>query len=233
MLKYSPANTKLKKIPFTGKVYSLDLLAGYSCPFAKDCKSKVVIIDGQRKVKDSPSCKFRCYAVSLEALYPHTFSLHKSNFECIKSTRGVNNLTNLMDRTLPIDASIIRFHTAGDFFKKEYFQAACKLAEKHPDIKFYAYTKALPFWIECRREVPPNFILTASYGGTHDFLIEKYRLKNSRVLFTKKSARSLSLPVSSTELHALTNRGNFALLLHGTQPKGVNSVWKKIKQKQK
>ena len=55
MLQYSKANAKLKKLykvealaewlkfgrwDRKANVYSLDLLSGWSCPFAKDCKSK-------------------------------------------------------------------------------------------------------------------------------------------------------------------------------------------------
>ena len=73
MLKYSAANAKteaLKQVdelkPFLDgkrKIYSLDLLSGYSCPFAKACLSKAV--DGQnygRHIVDGPENEFRCFS---------------------------------------------------------------------------------------------------------------------------------------------------------------------------
>ena len=64
MLKYSQANAKthaMAAVPELAaylegkrKIYSLDLLSGYSCPFARECLSKVVEVDGKRAIKDGP-----------------------------------------------------------------------------------------------------------------------------------------------------------------------------------
>ena len=62
MLKFSKANAKieaLSKVPELAKylegkrkVYSFDLLSGYSCPFAEQCLSKATVqLDGKRKLK--------------------------------------------------------------------------------------------------------------------------------------------------------------------------------------
>ena len=49
------------------KVYSLDLLSGYSCPFAEKCLSKAVVQDnGKRKIKDGLKTEFRCFSASQE-----------------------------------------------------------------------------------------------------------------------------------------------------------------------
>ena len=71
MLKYSPANAKTEALkqsdelkPFLAnkrKIYSLDLLSGYSCPFAKACLSKAVADEnGKRKIQDGKDNEFRC-----------------------------------------------------------------------------------------------------------------------------------------------------------------------------
>ena len=68
MLKFSKANAKtqaLKQVPElqkflgkrgrkTAKVYSLDLLSGYSCPFAEKCLSRAIVMpDGKRVINVS------------------------------------------------------------------------------------------------------------------------------------------------------------------------------------
>ena len=65
MLKFSNANAKteaLKQVPELAeylkdkrKIYSLDLLSGYSCPYAEKCLSKatVDITTGKRKIQSS------------------------------------------------------------------------------------------------------------------------------------------------------------------------------------
>ena len=78
MLKFSKANAKteaLKQVdelkPYLEgkqKIYSLDLLSGYSCPFAEKCLSKATVdkATGKRKIKDGPYTAFRCFSASQE-----------------------------------------------------------------------------------------------------------------------------------------------------------------------
>ena len=77
MLKWSKANAKTERLNEScwaiakhldggRKVYSLDLLSGYSCPFAEQCLSKAVEVDGKRTIKDGPKTEFRCFSASQE-----------------------------------------------------------------------------------------------------------------------------------------------------------------------
>ena len=56
----------------------------------------------------------------------------------------------------------IRWHDAGDFFSPEYLDMALKMAAKHPDVKFYAYTKMAGAALAKK---PPNFIINWSEGA--------------------------------------------------------------------
>ncbi len=56
----------------------------------------------------------------------------------------------------------IRWHDAGDFFSPEYLDMALKMAAKHPDTKFYAYTKMAAAALA---QKPPNFIINWSEGA--------------------------------------------------------------------
>ena len=95
MLKYSPANAKtdaLKQVdelkPFLAdkrRIYSLDLLSGYSCPFATECYSKAVVQpNGKRKIEDGPKNKFRCFSASQEVQYNGVYNLRKHNFDTLR-----------------------------------------------------------------------------------------------------------------------------------------------------
>ena len=68
--------------------YSFSLPAGYSCPYAAECRSRTVYTgkryktgEGQGKVEDGPLCKFRCFAVSGEGQYKAVRGMRNSNFE--------------------------------------------------------------------------------------------------------------------------------------------------------
>jgi len=56
----------------------------------------------------------------------------------------------------------IRWHDAGDFFSPEYLDLALKMAAKHPDTKFYAYTKMAGAALAKK---PDNFIINWSEGA--------------------------------------------------------------------
>lgn len=233
MLKFSPANNKIKQLstveslqPYLAdkrKVYSLDILSGWSCPFARECLSKVhVDIHGKRTVRDGLETEFRCFSASQEALFKGVYDLRKHNFDLLRKS---GDMLGLLSDSLPKNAGIIRIHVAGDMFSQAYLEAWAMLACERPDVLFYAYTKSLKYWLELRsrRAVPKNLILTASYGGRDDGLIKKNRLRYAKVVYSVEQAESLGLDIDHDDSHAADPskwRQSFALLIHGTQPAG-------------
>ena len=69
----------------------------------------------------------------------------------------------------------------------------------------------------------PNFVLTASYGGRNDNLISERALRCTKVVFSEAEASKLGLEIDHDDSHAARpslKDQDFALLIHGTQPKG-------------
>lgn len=60
-------------------------------------------------------------------------------------------------------AVTVRWHDAGDFFSPEYLDLALKMAAKHPNVKFYAYTKMAGAALAKK---PDNFIINWSEGAS-------------------------------------------------------------------
>lgn len=120
---------------------------------------------------------------------------------------------------------IVRIHVSGDFFSQTYFDAWLQVAKNNPSILFYAYTKALPLLVKRLNDIPNNFRLTASYGGTHDHLISKHNLKFAKVVKSVEEANKLRLKIDHDDSLAYGSSKSFALLVHGQQPAG--SVWAK------
>ena len=56
----------------------------------------------------------------------------------------------------------VRWHDAGDFFSPEYLAMALKMAAKHPEVSFYAYTKMAGAALAKK---PDNFIINWSEGA--------------------------------------------------------------------
>ena len=235
MLKYSPANAKteaLKEVeelkPILAdkrRIYSLDLLSGYSCPSANDCLSKAIVVDGKRKIKDGPNTKFRCFSASQEVQYNGVYNLRKHNFDTLRGLH-LNDMTHELNQAMPKNLGICRIHVAGDFFNRDYMFAWINMALMHQDRLFYAYTKSLKYWLQNMEwiEKLDNFILTASYGGRDDDLIFKHGLRHCRVVGSEAES---TLPIDHDDSHAARpsqRHNSFNLLIHGTQPKGSEAA---------
>lgn len=232
MLRFSRGNAKLDKLEskIKGQVWTFSLLSGWTCPYAKLCHSRAVEgPNGKMHIEDGKDTQFRCFSASQENFYRNVYNVRKQNTEAIKSAIVDSTLESLLISSIPAKAKAIRIHVGGDFFVQSYFDAWIATAKQFSDKIFYAYTKALPFWIKRLGQIPDNFILTASYGGHRDDLIGKYNLRSALVIDepierkARKIAKNLGLPIDHDDsIAALPKFRNtsFALLLHGIQPKG-------------
>ena len=77
----------------------------------------------------------------------------------------------------------IRWHDAGDFFSPEYQELALKMADKHPGVKFYAYTKMADAVLA---DKPGNFIINWSEGA-HTSQEKKVKANDASLDTTKNS----------------------------------------------
>ena len=238
-LTFSPANAKLRKLAkhrsmrrwlrHDRHVYSFDLLSGWACPFANACLSKVQTrSDGTRYLEDGARAEYRCFSASQEAVFTATYAMRTRNFTALRTAQTTARMYDLLSSGLPDQCGVLRLHVAGDFFNAAYFRAIVKLARAYPDRLFYAYTKSLPYWIEQHRDVHDldNLILTASYGGRSDHLIDTHQLRSVRVVYSTYAARQHKLPLDHDDSHAAdpTRRSrSFALLIHGQQASGTDA----------
>jgi len=225
MLKLSKGNAKLGK-----DVYVFSLPAGYSCPGARDCKSRAVVTNGKAKVVDGKHTRFRCFAASQEAQYPQTREARWHNYELLRARKTAPQMATELLLTLPDKADKVRIHASGDFFSQAYFDAWLRVARSRPQTTFYAYTKSIKYWIKRIDKIPENFILTASHGGSQDQWIGP-NMRTATVVYSEQTAADLGLEIDHDDSLAMKHGPDFALLLHGTQPKGSEAS--KAKQKLK
>jgi hypothetical protein len=227
-LKFSNGNSKLAP-----NIFTLSLPAGYACPGAFHCKSQAVKTSEGFRIKDGPNCQFRCFAAIDEVLKPNVRNQRWHNFNLLKG-KTVTELVELITTSLPHPnwKYLVRLHVSGDFFSQDYFDAWLTVARLNPQTVFYAYTKSLPFWLARKGVLPVNLRLVASRGGKWDNLIKPNKLRSATVVYTEAQAMELGLPIDHDDSHAYEGRGDFALLLHGTQPAGTESAkaWQTLKK---
>jgi hypothetical protein len=213
LLRFTKGNAKLGK-----GTHIFNLPAGHTCPFAKECLSKAHPLTG--KIADGKHTKFRCFAASSESQYKNARTMRWDNFGLLHRKTSLD-MANLISLSLPKGVKLLRIHESGDFFSQDYFDAWLSVASRNPHVLFYAYTKAIPFWLARLDNLPSNIRLTASLGGTHDDLAIKHNLKTSYVAFSEEAANIRGLEIDHNDSLAYgPNEKSFALLIHGTQPAG-------------
>ena len=220
-------NAKLDK-----DTHSFSLPAGWSCPGAKSCMTKVDPDTG--KLIDGTFQKFRCFA-AVDEVRPNVRDIRWKNFRLLIEAESVEGMTDLIVRSFPRDVKKMRVHVSGDFFNINYFDAWMAAAKRFNQCQFYAYTKSLHI-IKQRQEkgmIPPNFAITLSEGGAWDDRIEALRtiaedmgqsLGTSKVVYHPDEAKDQNLPIDQDESLALKGDRKFALLLHGMQKQGTDAA---------
>jgi hypothetical protein len=213
ILKLSDGNQKIKRQSqqYNLKIAVFDLLAGLTCPAALQCKASTLVKNGdinQRFVLDE-HINYKCFAVKSESQYLWTF-LNRLVNSLIVSIAPQDELTNDLNELIQ-NHDMIRIHGSGDFFLKKYFMSWVTAAKNNPNMKFYGYTKMLPY---VKYSKPDNFGLVYSDGGKFDGKVDK-TTPICAVLF---DGQELDFPISCEELeddfqHILKGE-SFSLHLH-------------------
>tara|TARA_R110000803_G_scaffold75455_1_gene139831 strand:+ start:4788 stop:5402 length:615 start_codon:yes stop_codon:yes gene_type:complete len=157
-----------KNTYYTGTVYEWNLPTGWTCPSAKECLVKVDKLTGKM---DNKSNAYKCYSASAE------------RFPGVRKSRW-GNLEQSKDSLppLPKKCKSVRIHSSGDFYSQEYFNKWIDFCNDNKDVEFWAYTKSLNYWVRRINDIPKNLVLTASWGGKHDNLINEFNLKSAMVI---------------------------------------------------
>jgi len=190
---------------YTGDVYEWNLPTGTTCPFALECRVSVDRVSGKFDVTKG---QYRCYASSSER-FPAVREHRWKNFELVKA--GIKP-------TIPKDCKAIRIHASGDFFNQAYFDMWVDIAKDNPNVEIWAYTKSIGYWVNRINDIPDNFVLTASYGGRQDDLIEQYGLKNVKV-YESIDLVPNDRPIDNNDDWARKPKIDFALLDNMKVPK--------------
>lgn len=223
LLSFSLGNGKLEK---TTLIWAIT--AGLTCPGANMCRSHASYNSGVRTITDGPQATVRCFAASAELQYTETYASRRRNWIIIKACLAVSFdfaiqvLSTAIASNIKDDTELVRIHESGDFFSPQYRDLWFAVLNLYPSLKGYAYSKSLPLFLGVT--MPSNFYLTASYGGVYDSLIDQGLFtRYAKIFMSESDAIAAGLPVDVDDKHCFLP-GPFALLIHGTQPKGTKAA---------
>lgn len=242
VLGFSKNNAKLEWPYFS-------LPAGYTCPFATVCKNFPAKWEGpikggkfkrpaswDKNIKPGPQAEIMCYAARAQGQYPGANVQAFKNLDLLKKMKTKEKMANLIIKSMEYhglaNTDILRIHEAGDFFSQDYLDAWIEVAKKMPQTLFYAYTVSLPYYMARKDSLPKNFKMIASMDKNNEQFILDNGLRYSRVVGSEEEARELGLPIDVDDSIAWGSDDNFALVIHGSQPKGSEAA-ETLKQNRK
>lgn len=210
-------------------VFSLP--AGYTCPAADICLSMAqrhgkTFKSNGLKIKDMGTV--RCFAAQTEVQYKAVRDSRWRNWDLLKQQGGKAGMAKLIEKSLKFhmegtNTKLVRVHDGGDFYSQDYFDAWMLVAKKMPRILFYAYTKSIKFWVKRKKDIPDNFNLIGSKGGKLDALLSKEEFRQAVIIQDKGEAIEKGLQIDVNDFLAAFGRSDFAMLIHGAQPKGTQN----------
>jgi hypothetical protein len=162
-------------------------------------------------------CAEVCYAAQGHMGMPAASAAYERNFTKVMKIGRSRKLSNLLCEDIGSMRRIthIRLHDSGDFFARWYYEAWLEVAERNPEITFYAYTKSIPFldW----ESHPSNLRVVQSMGGKRDKDIDDSK-PHSRI-FVDAHERSIAgyCDGNQSDLPAILGRRKIGLVYHGTR----------------
>jgi hypothetical protein len=147
----SDGNSKLKK----SGIVSFNLIPIVHCPMAGSCKAFCYATVGQQSFKSGVVRRAKAFKATMQEDFVERMVL-----EIKKVSKWVK---------------AVRVHDSGDFYSMDYLRKWIEIVKQFPDIKFYAYTKSLPFIHRAYdlQMIPDNFRLIQSVGGVGDRTIRE------------------------------------------------------------
>lgn len=126
-------------------------------------------------------CAQLCYARSGTYNFSNVKKAHVRNLESIvNDPEGwKTELTNELKTKRYQGGKSVRIHDSGDFFTEQYFLLWLDIAKENPHVFFYAYTKEVA--MVKKHELPDNFVIIFSMGGTQDHLVDKEKDRHADV----------------------------------------------------
>jgi hypothetical protein len=158
-------NGKLKK---TSKLTGLRVY-NFGIPAFQDS-------DGKRTCPFAGACAKFCYAQKGAYVWSNVSPAFQFRYLATKCDSFVDKMTaELVKKRV----DILRVHDSGDYYSRRYIDKWLTIAKRLPNVRFYSYTKSIPLFLDL--DIPDNYDIIFSEGGTRDDLIDYTAHRHARI----------------------------------------------------
>lgn len=180
---------------------------------------------GLKTCPNAGACAKGCYALAGAYRFSNVAQAFERRLAATQSDDFIDAMLKDIDKQ---KAERIRIHDSGDFYSEDYLDRWLIIMRSRPQVEFYAYTKMVSLFKRRMQDLPTNFTLIFSFGGTEDRLIDTDRDRHSLVFETIAQLKACGYADASNQDDvALGKNPRIGLIYHGT--KNIeNTNWGKV-----
>lgn len=186
---------------------------------------------GFKTCPNAAACVKGCYATMGAYMFSNVAKVFQQRLTLARSAEFVAVMDGEIKRR---GVERLRIHDSGDFFDRLYTMKWVQVMVMNPSVQFYAYTKMVSLFKHLKEtgQLPGNFTVIYSFGGTEDKLIDVNTDRHSAVFTTvAELKRAGYADAHVNDAVALGRNPKIGLVYHGT--KNIeNTNWNKVKVKQ-
>ena len=186
---------------------------------------------GFRTCPMAGACATGCYARSGTYRFKNSINAYQERLNLTQSKHFVDIMVaeitvKYLKSFSKGNQCIIRIHDAGDFYNRVYLTDWVMIMEKCPNVRFYAYTKMVAMFEDCKAVFPSNFRYIYSFGGKQDSQIDTNNHYHSKVFQSETELLAASY-IDATQddmVAALGVSKRIGLVYHGVK-NYTNTLW--------
>ena len=180
---------------------------------------------GLKTCPNAGACAKGCYALAGAYRFSNVAQAFERRLAATQSDAFIDAMLKDIDKQ---KAERIRIHDSGDFYSEDYLDRWLIIMKSRPHVEFYAYTKMISLFNRRKADLPKNFTLIYSFGGTEDRLIDVEKDRHSLVFETVSQLKACGYADASNQDDiALGKNPKIGLVYHGT--KNIeNTNWGKV-----
>ena len=180
---------------------------------------------GLKTCPNAGACAKGCYALAGAYRFSNVAQAFERRLKATLTDEFIPAMLADIDKQR---AERVRIHDSGDFYDEAYLDRWLEIIQARPNVEFYAYTKMVSLFKKRADDLPKNFTVIYSYGGTEDKLIDVETDRHSLVFETIEQLQACGYADASNQDDvALGKNPKIGLVYHGT--KNIeNTNWTKV-----
>lgn len=139
-------------------------------------------LEALKTCPNAGACAIGCFALGGNYLFKSVKDAQERRLQASKQDAFIDEICQEL---IKLRVGAVRVHDSGDYYDESYLDKWIEIAKRNPSVIFYSYTKSIDFFKSdintWKKTLPSNMVITFSFGGKRDDLINRETDKNALV----------------------------------------------------